>query len=68
MVMRRALFMAARRAVTDPRVRAKAMEVAQKAKPAAQRAAASAREAAKETPPARDPGAFARGLWRRLRS
>lgn len=59
--------MAARRAVTDPRVRAKAMDVARKAKPAAERAATTVRDAARETPPARDPGAFARGLWKRWR-
>ncbi len=56
------LWGAAKHVATNPALRRKAMEGAERAKPAAQAAMREAKRAAQETPPLQDPAAFIRNL------
>ena len=61
-ILRTLLWSAAQRLATDPRVQAKAVDALRRAKPAAETLARGALHAARETPPLKNPGAFARTL------
>ncbi|NBB82632.1 MAG: hypothetical protein GVY28_04435 [Alphaproteobacteria bacterium] len=65
-LLRSLIWMAAKRAATDPRVRSMAVDAAQKARPHVERTAREARQAMREAPPTKDPRAFAQRLRDRL--
>jgi hypothetical protein len=65
-LLRKLIFMAAKQAATDPRIRSLAVDAAQKARPHVERTAREAREAMREAPPMKDPRAFAQRLRDRL--
>lgn len=67
MLIRQLLIMAARRAASDPRVRAKATELYHtRAKPVIERKAKGLRDLAAETDPRANPAHFAGRAFKRL--
>lgn len=65
-ILRRLLMEGARRVASDPQLRQKVKEGAQRAKPALERSARSIKEAATEASPLEDPKRFAAALRRRF--
>ncbi len=65
-MLRTLIVAAARRAATDPRVQQAAIDMARRAAPHLRNAARNVGEVARETPPLRDPAAFARSLRERF--
>lgn len=66
MLLRRLIFLAAKHAATDPRVRSLAVDAARKARPHVERTAREARAAMREVSPTKDPRGFAQRLRDRL--
>lgn len=66
LIIRRLLVEGARRVASDPRLREKVKEGAQRARPAIERSARSVKAAVAEASPIEDPKAFAAALRRRF--